>query len=166
MVIFLATINQCSKSNKIFGNLFVVDFLKPAWSNCFWPTGHFAKMWEIGGTSNKTMHKTIDSQDLKLKKGISVGFLWSRFLWHCSYINTNVSHGWLNHFESEGEQAHVKKLWKKLWFELKTVTSQALKITSLNFVSLSVCLSNFMQRFVSPQLPLSPRHLHYSDLST
>jgi len=93
------------------------------------------------------MHKTIDSQDLKLKKGISVGFLWSRFLWHCSYINTNVSHGWLNHFESEGEQAHVKKLWKKLWFELKTVTSQALKITSLNFVSM---FKQFYAMFCKP----------------
>ena len=41
---------------------------------------------------------------------------------------------WRNHFESGGKQVHVKKLWKILWFELKTVTSQALKMTSLNFV--------------------------------
>jgi len=34
-----------------------------AWSNCFWPTGHFTKTWQLAGHVDKM---TTDSQDLKL----------------------------------------------------------------------------------------------------
>ena len=65
------------------------------------------------------------------------------------------AHGWLNHFESGGHNCTSKNYGKFLWFELKTVTSQSLKMTSLNFVSM------FKQCFISPQL-----YLRYTDLST
>jgi len=72
-----------------------------------------------------------------------------------AYMVQGCAHGWLNHFESGGPQLHVKNYGKFLWFELKTVTSQSLKMTSLNFVSM------FKQCFISPQL-----YLRYTDLST
>jgi len=43
------------------------------------------------------------------------------------------THGWRNHFQSWGAQVHVKKTRKFLWFEVATVTSQALKFDVINF---------------------------------
>jgi len=45
-------------------------------------------------------------------------------------------HGCRNHFESGGHKCTSKNYGKFLRFELKIVTSQALKMTSLNFVSM------------------------------
>jgi len=57
----------------------------------------------------------------------------------------------------------TSKTMQILWFELKTVTSQALKMTSLNFVSM---FKQFYAIFYKPSTSLSTLHLCYTELST
>jgi len=50
-------------------------------------------------------------------------------------VTGNNSHGWRNLFQSGGAQVHVKKkLWQILWFELASVTSQALKCDVITYI--------------------------------
>ena len=49
---------------------------------------------------------------------------------------STVRHGWRNLFQSGGAQVHVKnKLLQILWFELATVTSQALEYDVIIYIS-------------------------------
>jgi len=48
--------------------------------------------------------------------------------------NTVCTHGWPNLFQRGGAQVHVKVDGKFLWFELGTVTSQALKYDVITYI--------------------------------
>jgi len=52
-------------------------------------------------------------------------------------------------FKVVRHKCELKNYIKFLWFELATVTSQALKYDVIN--SRQACLSNFTQCFISPQ---------------
>ena len=60
-----------------------------------------------------------------------------------------------------GTKARQKTI-KFLWFELATVTSQALKYDVIHICQ--QCLSNFIQNLISPQRPLSIQHPSYHTL--
>jgi len=62
-----------------------------------------------------------------------------------------------------GNKRTSKNYGKFLRCELKTVTSQALKMTSLNFVSM---FKQLYAMFYKPSTTLFTLHLRYIDLST
>jgi len=52
----------------------------------------------------------------------------------CETFAAQVAYAWVSElFSNWGEQVHVKKTRKFLWFELATVTLQALKYDVINF---------------------------------
>jgi len=56
------------------------------------------------------------------------------FSFKCETFALKVAYAWVAELVSKwGAQAHVTKTRKLLWFELATVTSQALKYNVINF---------------------------------
>jgi len=66
-----------------------VTCCRSAWTNYSSLTGHFTKAWqlaELRATSNKMMHKTTDSQNLKLKRKDK----WVCYLNYYTIANSNL----------------------------------------------------------------------------
>jgi len=67
----------------------------------------------------------------------------------CETFLIQVAYAWMPElFQNGGKQVHVKKTRKFLWFELATVTPQALKYDIINFVSI---FKQFYSKFDKPQ---------------
>jgi len=65
-----------------------------------------------------------------------------------------------------GEQVHVKKSRKFFWFELATVTSQALKYDVINFCQhVWVIILKIWSALNDPYPHNTPSIIHYTDLS-